>query len=561
MLTHLQVQNFAVLDEIELDLAPGFTALTGETGAGKSLLVDALALALGERADSAVVRQGASRSEVTAHFSMAGAPAVRPWLVAHDLDEGEDCQLRRIVTGEGRSRGYINGRAVPLDLLRELGALLVEICGQHEHQSLVRRPAQRELLDSFGGHDALLASVADAHTAWTAARAEFDELSRSQAERQDRVSLLSYQLQELTGLGLAAGEFEELEQERVVLANVERIAAGLGAALEVLYDADEGSAHSTVSAASRTVSELADIDPQLVDAAAELEEATSHLREAADQLRRRLGGLEHDPARLQSVETRLVHIAELARKHRTEAAYLWQLAPELQEELDRLTGTDQRLAALQPRLDSCRLAFEAAVDALHGARTAAAARLARSVNTHLRRLGMAAASLSVSIERLPFTAAGPVGADEIEFLVRTNADQAPGPIGRIASGGELSRLALALRLAALGNSGPSTLIFDEVDAGTGGGVAEIVGQSLSELARSRQVLCITHLPQVASLADQHCMVEKNTTSGATRTRIRSLESDARVEEVARMLGGLRITARAREHAREMLGAARKRQAG
>ncbi|MBM4197299.1 MAG: DNA repair protein RecN [Gammaproteobacteria bacterium] len=562
MLTRLAARHFAVLEEVELEFGAGFTALTGETGAGKSMLVDALAMALGARADSSAVRSGESKAEVSASFSVPADSAARRWLADHDLDEGTDCELRRVVTAEGRSRGYINNRPATMELLRELGELLVDICGQHEHQSLVRKASQRELLDAFGGHAASLLESADAWSCWREVSAELETLQRAGRDRDDRRDLLRYQARELKALGLAEGEIESLENERQVLANVGRIAAGVTTALEALYDADEVSAQATVSATSRIVGALAEIDVDLVGPAAEIEEAAIHLREAADQLRRRLSTLEHDPLRLQAVENRLAAVETLARKHRCEVGRLWLVAGELDGELAALDGSQDRIESLAAAAAQLRSRLDSAQSALHKARVKAGRALATAVNGHLRKLGLPDAALGVSVTHsTSLEASGPQGADEIEFLVSTNAGQTPGPVARVASGGELSRISLALRLASLAPGGPTTLIFDEVDAGTGGAVAEIVGQSLQRLASARQVLCVTHLPQVASLSDHHCLVEKTAGSGSSKTGVRTLDRTGRVEEIARMLGGVKITERARAHAREMLSQSTSRRAG
>jgi DNA repair protein RecN (Recombination protein N) len=561
MLTRLHVSNLAVLDAVELELADGFTVLTGETGAGKSMLVDALALALGERADSQAVRAGAARAEIAAVFAVAPGSPAAGWLAARDLGADDECQLRRVVTAEGRSRAYVNGQPVPVEQLRELGGLLVEICGQHAHQSLAERPAQRDILDAHGRHASLLAEYAVAHAAWRATVVERETLERTRRERDDRRELLRFQLGELEALGLRPGEVEELEQERTLLANVGRITVGVAAALERLHDADEGSASDAIGAALRDVEALAALDPGLAEAAALLEQSRIHLGEAADVLRRRLAGIEHDPARQDEVETRLATASDLARKHRVEPAALCALAEELAAEASRLAASGARDEDMAREEAARHAALGQAASALHRARVAAATSLAAAVTANLRTLGMPGATMEVRVTALPLAQGGPAGADQVEFLIATNAGQPPGPVARVASGGELSRLNLAVQLVALAERGPGTLIFDEVDAGVGGGVAEIVGASLKRLSARRQVLCVTHLPQVASLAHHHFAVAKRTKSEATRTTITPLQGDDRIEEIARMLGGVRITERTREHAREMVSGGRKRRAG
>lgn len=561
MLTRLHIRHLAVLEEIELDLKPGFTVLTGETGAGKSMLVDALALALGERADSGAVRAGADRAEITALFEVGPGSPAEEWLIARDLDSASECHVRRIVTCEGRSRGYINGQQVPMEVLRELGGRLFEICGQHAHHSLAHRVTQREILDAHGGHGPLLAEVSRLHLDWTALESERTALLDSQSAGKARLELIGYQLRELQALNLQAGEAEALEQERLLLANAGRIASGLNEALETLHDAEQSSVHDGLATALRELQALATMDPELRSAVDCLEHARIQLGDAVTQIRRRVGGLEHDPDRQGHVEARLASILELARKHRVEPENLWQLTPALEAEVADLTGSDDRLEAMA--LESTRLGrlLRLAAGTLSSARSKAAKSLAGTIVKHLHALGMPAACFSVRVEPLPAGEVSAAGSDQVVFMISTNAGQTPGLIGKIASGGELSRLSLAIQVAAMAQHGAPTLIFDEVDAGIGGRVAEIVGHSLRRLSAHRQVLCVTHLAQVATQADHHFAVSKSAAGDSTETTVRELSASDRIEEVARMLGGVKITDRTRDHAKEMLRDARPRRAG
>lgn len=552
MLTRLHIRQLAVLDEVAIELDGGFSVLTGETGAGKSMLVDALALALGARADSGAVRSGAQRAEVSACFELGPDDAALAWLRAQDLDNGRECILRRVVHAEGRSRGYINGQQVPVEMLRTLGEQLVEICGQHAYQSLGQRAVQRGLLDSFGRHDELLQAVATAHAAWSGLQAEREALLEASREREAREELLRYQVQELAALDLQPGEVEALEQEHRRLAHASHLGQGLAAALERLHDADEGSAHSLLAGSLRELRELAGIDAALQPAVEALEQAGIQLAEAISQLRDGQGRIEDDPRRLAAVEARMAAVRELARKHRSEPEALPTLLGQLQAELDALDASEERLRSMDAELARRRKALEAAADALGKARQQAAGRLAEAVSGRLAGLGMAGSSLQVGLERLPEGQVAAWGREQVEFLVSTNPGQAPGPIARVASGGELSRLSLAISLVCTAGQGPATLIFDEVDAGIGGGVAEIVGQCLRGLSEHHQVICVTHLAQVAAQAHHHHAVAKQAEDGHTRTRVGRLDPAARVEEIARMLGGVSITARSRAHAREML---------
>ncbi len=563
MLTHLQIRNLAVIDEVDLDLEPGFTVLTGETGAGKSMLVDALALALGERADSSSVRPGAQRAEILATFDITNRRDIAAWLRERDLDidRAAECQLRRVVTSEGRSRGYLNGQTVPIEMLRDLGEQLVEICGQHAHQSLRHRAAQRALLDAHGGHDALVAAMAAAHGAWRTADTRLRALDGSRREREARCELLRHQVRELQALNLQPGEPEALEQEHRLLANRERIASGLDVCLTRLYDAEHSAAHDDIGASRRELGALSELDPLLAPAAALLEQTEIQVAEAVELIRKRLAALEHDPSRQEEIEARLAAVQDLARKHRVRPEELPARAEAMANELAALIGSESHTAELRDQVAERRHAMLAAAARLTDARRQAVRSLAKAVNENLARLGMPSSEFAVRLEDLPAERPGPGGAEQVEFLVSTNSGHPPGPISRIASGGELSRLSLAIQLTAMTALGTRTLVFDEVDAGIGGGVAEIVGQSLKRLSRGTQVLCVTHLPQVASQADGHLAVSKFSTGGQTRTAIKVLDTEARVEEIARMLGGVRITERTRAHASEMLATARRRRAG
>ncbi len=552
MLTRLQIRDLAVLHEIELELGAGFCVLTGETGAGKSMLVDALSLALGERADSAVVRADAPRTEVVAVFDLQSRPALSAWLAERDFDAGQECQVRRVVTREGRSRGYINGCQVTMDSLRELGEQLVDICGQHAHQSLLRPVVQRETLDGYGGNEALVAAMRAAFADWSGLMAERERLLRAGAERESRQELLRFQIGELETLNPAEGEYESLQQERLLLANLGRISTGLAAVLHDMYDADEASAHDRIGTARRELDALVPLDPQLGSAANALEVAQINIADAAEEIRRRLSGLEHDPARQEFVESRLSSLEALSRRHRTSPERLWTLLPELRAELQALAESDTRLRDADSEAARLHERLIHAATELSAARARSATSLARAVTADLRELGMPDAQFLVRITPLPQADIGVNGLDQIEFLVATNAGQAPGPLAKVASGGELSRLGLAIEVACMAGQGAPTLIFDEVDAGIGGGVAEIVGQRLHRLSQRRQVLCVTHLPQVASQADRHYSVSKTRTGRSSLASARELAASERVEEIARMLGGVRITERTRAHAREML---------
>jgi DNA repair protein RecN (Recombination protein N) len=556
VLTHLHIHNLAVVDEVELELKPGFNVLTGETGAGKSILVDALALALGERADSRAIRTGADRCEITAGFDISDRPDLGKWLRKNDLDNDAECILRRIVTAEGRSRGYVNGHAVPMQTLKNLGEQLVDICGQQSHQSLRHPRVQRDIVDHTGGHGGLLATMREAYAQWQTTQFELATLSGNQQDRLARQDLLSYQVGELESLGLQAGDFEKLEKEHVLVANSGRIAEGIAIALNQLYEADDGTAHAAINSAKQQLAELAELDAQLEAAVQMLSEAEILVDEAAAALRERTQRIEHDPQRLTDLEQRIASIHELARKHRIAAAALPELAARLTTELEQLNGSDERLAELAEKTRQAEERVQAAARKLSRERQKAAVALDEKVTNNMQALGMPGGEFKVDLQAAD--APGAAGADRVEFFVSANPGHAPGPLARVASGGELSRVSLAIQVVAMATEAIPTLIFDEIDAGVGGSVAEIVGNCLQELSSERQVLCVTHLPQVASQADHHLRVTKISDGITTRTSVNALTSTERVEEIARMLGGVEITTRTRAHAKEMLNASHAR---
>ncbi len=552
MLVHLQIRDFAIIDSVELELGSGLTALTGETGAGKSIVVDAVMLALGARASADAVRHGAERAEVTATFDAAGDAAVRRWLEEQSVAaEGGEIVLRRVVGRDGRSRQYVNGQSLPAQPVRELGDLLIDIHGQQEFLSLVRRDAQRELLDQHGGHDRLLPPVAQSASAWRQLREERDGLAAMARDRGARLELLRYQVGELEGLGLAPGEAVELAGERARLANRGRLAEAARNALALAYDGDGADAHALAARAATQLRTGAALDARLTEPLAVLEESLIGLREAGAQLAAYLDTQDADPARQEQVERRLAAIEELARKHRVAAAELPAELERLRAEKAALEQSELTLGSLDERIAAALARYREAAAALSVARRGAARKLGSAVSSLMRQLGMPGGRFEVALESAGGEPAA-TGDDRVEFLVSANPGQPVKPIAKVASGGELSRISLAVQVAAAARDARSCMIFDEVDAGIGGGVAEIVGRKLRELGGRGQVLCVTHLAQVASQAHHQLRVAKLSDGRASRTVVAALAADERVEELARMLGGVEITRKAREHAREML---------
>ena len=559
MIMNLQVRDFAIVDRIDIEFEPGMTVLTGETGAGKSILVDALGLVLGERGNAQLVRDGAKRAEFAAEFDVSSLPAVAAWLEEQALDLDGDCLLRRVINADGRSRAFINGNSVPLSQLKAIGELLLDIHGQHFHQSLGRREIQRDLLDHFGGLLEQRAEAATQFIEWKSLAERFEELANAEADRASRLDLLTFQLQELDSLALVSDEVAELNNERQKLQNSGRLAEAASSALEGLFDNDAGNANSLVADALRAIEPLAEIDAALKPVLEMLTSASIQVAEAADTLRRYGEALDMDPARRDWVEERLDAIQTIARKHRVKADELTELSERLRSEHDDLSHAEERGRELEEQAAAARTEFLKRAGALSKGRRKAAAGFEAAVTDAMRGLGMPGGVFKVALTTLADDAAKRWGIDNIEFLISANPGQAPQSLAKIASGGELSRMSLSIQVIASDGSAIPTMVFDEVDSGVGGGVAEMVGRRLQELGANRQVLCVTHLPQVASLADQHFRISKVTDGKSTRTRVHGLGKDERIEELARMLGGVEITRKTLDHAAEMLaGAPRKR---
>jgi DNA repair protein RecN (Recombination protein N) len=552
VLTHIQIRDFAIIDSVELELGAGLTVLTGETGAGKSILVDALLLASGGRAGSEAVRHGSERAEVSATFSVEGNPSALDWLQEQAIEHEGECVLRRVVGGDGRSRAYVNGQAVAVQSLRQLGELLVDVHGQMEYQSLMKRAAQRELLDSHAGHGPLLQAVG---SRWRSLAVLRDERSRARASAQDRearLELLKYHVSELNALELKPNETEELTAERVRLSQRGRLAEGARAIMQLLREAEDSSAEQAISRALSLARTLSDLDPKFAPISQIIDESLIALREGVESVERYESSLDADPGRQDWVEQRLAAIESLARKHRVEPGQLLSTQTSLEQELGQLQTLEASIEEIEAKLETEEKLFGMACAKLTAARTSAARDISEHVTAQMQKLGMPGGRFQAEITSLDPGAFGAHGADEIEFLVSANPGQPPRSLAKVASGGELSRISLAIQVAAVQSDSRQCLVFDEVDAGVGGGVAEIVGRLLRTLGERTQVLCVTHLPQVASQAHHHVRVTKLTDGKTTRTSLHPLHSDERVEEIARMLGGVDITAKAREHAAEML---------
>ncbi len=551
MLSHLQIRNFALVESLELNFEQGMSVLSGETGAGKSILLGALGLTLGDRADSGVVRHGSDRAEIAATFSTEALPSVNEWLQQHELDMDGECILRRTINAEGRSRAFINGQPAPLQMLRELGEQLVDIHGQHAHQSLLKRDVQRQQLDGYANHAALLKQTAQYFHQWQQLQQELDELQRLAGERDSRLELLRYQVEELEGLQLEADEIAALDEEHSKLANISRLQEGAQRAAVQLYEDDESAMVSLLDRMLRELQALQAVDGALAPANELLEGAAIQAREAAGELRHYLDSLDNDPARLNTVEQRLGVIHELARKHRVEPEQLPQLLEQQQQELSELEGAGTRLDGLQAEIDATLADYHKAADKLSSGRKKAAKKLSDLISKNMQQLGMGEGRFDITLSPIDAIASAH-GQETIEFQVSANPGQPLRPLSKVASGGELSRISLAIQVITAGKGGIPTLIFDEVDVGVGGGVAEMVGRELRTLGSERQVLCVTHQPQVAAQGHNHFRISKSSDKKDTRTTVEVIEGEQRVSEVARMSGGIDISEQTLSHAREML---------
>jgi DNA repair protein RecN (Recombination protein N) len=557
MLSLIRVKNYAVIDEVEVELAAGFSVLTGETGAGKSILVDALALALGDRADASAVRQGAERAEISVSFDCSPGDSALPWLKERGLDDGESCTLRRLIGAEGRSRAFINGQPATLQDLKTLGGLLIDIHGQHAHQSLLEGANQRALLDAHGKLEPLAERVSAAHAAWRGLEQDLAARRSAGSDRAAQIELLRFQVGELEALALKPGEHADLRAERDRLANVDSLLRAVGGALDRLFESDTGAAYSAVVQARQDLDHVAAHDGSLAALRDRLAGVEIELREIDLELGHYRDRIEADPARLEWLDERLAKIRTLARRHGVDDAGVAAVLDTLKERLSALDGGGESLEALAARVEAARAEYFEAATKLSAGRRKHAALLARAVSAQLAELGMPHGEFRVELERKPEERADGTGLERVEFQVKLNPGQAFGALSKMASGGELSRISLAIEVVRSGASPIPAFVFDEVDAGVGGGVAEIVGRKLAQLAARRQILCVTHLPQVASQGQHHYRVVKLTDGKTSRTNVRRLNPEERLEELSRMLGGIEITAATRAHAAEMIDRAAK----
>ena len=547
MLTHITISHFTVVDSLEIEFNDGMTVLTGETGAGKSIILDALGLCLGDRADTGMIRPGSDRAELTASFDLGRVPAAQKWLSERDLDADGDCLLRRTLNREGRSRAYINGRPATLEDCSSLGELLIDIHGQHAHQSLLRRSYQRLLLDQFADAEAAAASVADTARAWRELEERIATLRATQSEQADREQLLRYQLQELEELDLGETEVGELEEEQRRLSNADALQRDTAAAI-----AKAEAAEQNCREALRAVSGGLHEDAAGAAIRGLLDSSAIQLDEARSELEHYLAGCENDPQRLAEVEARLDTVYTLARKHRVDAEELHAQRAALESELEGMDASDERLAELDAELRGLRERYDGAAADLSKRRSTAGRRLEKAVAGLLGKLSMSNCKFSVALTAREEVRPHVHGAEDIELRISTQPGADAQSLGRIASGGELSRISLAIQVAAAGRARVPSMVFDEVDVGIGGAVAEVVGRLLADMAESSQILCVTHLPQVAAQGRHHLRIIKRGKGRSLASDVNALNEEERIAEIARMLGGVKMTENTLAHAREML---------
>ncbi|MEE8625709.1 MAG: DNA repair protein RecN [Acidiferrobacterales bacterium] len=555
MLSHLYIRDFTIVPRLELSFDGGFTVLTGETGAGKSILIDALIFALGARAEATSIRHGCERAEVIASFDLHPQEDAAAWLEQHDLFADGECVVRRLVDANQPSRGSINGRPVPMQMLRELGERLVDIHGQHEHQSLLRRDGQRQLLDDYANLATSVKELSQHHHTLGSLISRLETLQRQSADRSARVDLLRYQVQELEELGLQIDEIQQLEEERTRLANGAELLDGVKAIAHSLYDDEERSVSLMLAHAINSLEQLSRYDTNLHQLTNLLNDASVQIDEVASQLHRYQDTLDLDPQRLQWIDQRLVSMHDLARKHHVRLEELPGVLEQLRTELDDLEDFDLNLTKLNESVGTARATYMTLAEHTSKKRKVAARELSKAVTEQMQNLGMTGGCFEVHLESLPDGSISAVGLERVQFLVSANAGQPPRPLTKVASGGELSRISLGLQVVVAGVGRIPSLIFDEVDVGIGGRIAEIVGQQLRTLGEARQVLCITHLAQVAALGNHHLCVSKTNQNAASLTQVTQLSADARIEEIARMIGGIEISEQTMAHAQDMLARA------
>ncbi|HEX4975239.1 MAG TPA: DNA repair protein RecN [Pseudomonadales bacterium] len=551
MLTQLKIHNFALVEHLEIDFTEGLNVITGETGAGKSIMIDALSLALGERADSGCVRQGAQQADIVAFFDCRDNPAAQQWLAQHELAQEDECIVRRTVNADGRSRAYINGLPSTALSLKQLGYLLVNIHGQHEHQNLLQRETQCQLLDHFAGHQSILHDIKNCFEDWQSKQQALRQNEANRQQQTERLELLTYQLKELDELHLQAGELEDLEDEHRKLASIDQLRQHCQQALQVLSNHDKANALQLVHAATRELSQVRMADTALETLQSFLASVSVQLEELSHDLEGYLGSLENQPERLQFLDERIKRSYQLARKFRIPAPELPAYQTQLQQELEQLGHGDQQHQVLLEQERELHAIYQKKAEMLSQSRRQQALPLAAAINQCLTELGMASANLHININSNRSQASA-LGYDQVEFEIATNVGQPVKALNKIVSGGELSRISLAIQVICAEKYATPTLIFDEVDVGIGGSTAHVVGRLLRKLSQTAQVLCVTHQAQVAAQGHQHFSVLKTSQNNHTITEVLTLNHNNKIKEIARMLGGGELSPESLQHAKAML---------
>lgn len=551
MITQLTINNFAIVDQLLVDFTTGMTAITGETGAGKSIAIDALGLCLGNRSDASAIRNGAERVDISASFVLDDTPAAYSWLTENQLDEGNECILRRVINQDGRSKAFINGRAVPISQLKDLGQMLIQIHGQHEHQRLLRSDYQQILLNHYMNEPTLLSNMQQAYKQWKSASQAYQQYLSSKQERDAHVQLLQYQLKELNEFSPIEGEYQQIDEEYKKLSNSEQLINLSQQSIMLLDEADEYNVSNMLNSVKQSIHELVALDPSLNDVLAMLEDAAIQIKEASYELRHYSESLELDPARVMQLEQRLSKQIALARKHHVSPEALPELHQNLLNEFKQINQQDEQGEQLKEEIKKYQqIAIELAAK-LHQKRLIVSKTLAKKVMAIMHDLSMPNGQFSIDVifdeNRLSED-----GADQVSFLVSTNAGQVVQPLAKVASGGELSRIALAIQVLTAQKMDTPALIFDEIDVGISGPTAAKVGQLLRQLGESTQVITVTHLPQVAGQANQHYFVSKQTNGKQTSTDMQRLDENGRLNELARLLGGDKITDATLANAKELL---------
>ncbi len=550
MLNTLQIKQFAIIEELELEFENGFSVLSGETGAGKSILFDALGLLLGARADASMIRNGEDKADINAAFNLNKNHAAQDWLAENDLDSDEDCLLRRLISASGRSRAYINGNQVPVQQLKELGALLIDIHGQHSQHRLMKSSEQLNSLDAYAAHEKLLNNCQEYFNHWQTCQKEYTELKKAADERQSRLDFLNFQLAEFNGLELKENEVANLERESKELSLGTQHLETLRTSYQLLND--EEAANTLLGRANTQLQELAGKDTRFKELAETLETAYIQAAEVASELNRHLDSAESDPERESWLNDRLGTIHTLARKHRVESTGLYQFEQDIRSEYDNLVNADSRLEALEKKLNANLSDYLSASKILSASRQKAAKKLQKEITDSVQQLGMPEAKFEIAVNFSEESSPKASGQDVIEYLFSANPGQKLDALKKIASGGELSRVGLAIAVTCQQQRSAPSVIFDEVDAGIGGVTANKVAEYLHQLGEQYQVLCVTHLAQVAAKADQQYRVMKMTDGKTTHTNVRLLSKDERVNEIVRMLGSQDSDKELTEHAKKLL---------